>query len=308
MVILFLSSLAFAESPRALLDSGKADEAISELGKQLRDAPSGDLYNYLCRAYFELGAWDAGIPNCERAVALAPDNAVYHLWLGRIYGEKADHAGFLSAAGLAKKVRGEFERAVELDPTNWEARTDLAEFYLEAPGMVGGGKDKARAQADAIAALNPAMGHWVLARLAAKNKDMVLAEREYRAAVESSHGSARAWLNLAGFYRRAGRFDDMENALRNLETKPADFPAALADGGGMLLRLNRDLPLAARLLTKYLAGPTVEEAPAFKAHEMLGQLLEKQGDPKAAAEQFRAALTLAHSYRPAIDGLRRVGG
>ena len=114
--------------------------------------------------------WDRGIAACEKARSLDPQNSVYHLWLGRIYGEKADRAGFLSAAGLAKKVRTSFERAVELDPKNWEARTDLAEFYLEAPAIVGGGKDKARAQADALMPINPGMGHWVLARIAAKIK------------------------------------------------------------------------------------------------------------------------------------------
>ena len=65
---------------------------------------------------------------------------------------------FLKAAGLAKKVRTEFERAVEFAPNNWEARTDLAEFYLEAPGIVGGGKDKARAQADLLAAAESSHG------------------------------------------------------------------------------------------------------------------------------------------------------
>ncbi len=93
---------------------------------------------------------------------------------------------------MAKKVRTEFERAVELDPANWEARTDLAEFYLEAPGIVGGGKDKARAQAQALTPLNPAMAHWVMGRIAEKNKDDATAEREYRAAIDASHGGAHA--------------------------------------------------------------------------------------------------------------------
>ena len=53
------------------------------------------------------------------------------------------------------------------------ARTDLAEFYLEAPGIVGGGQDKARAQADQVAKLNPAKAHWIQGRLAEKNKDLI---------------------------------------------------------------------------------------------------------------------------------------
>ena len=147
-----LPSLCAATSPKELLAAGRVDEAIQTLEQRVsRSATDAESYNLLCRAYFMIDEWDRGIPACERARNLDPQKSLYHLWLGRIYGEKADHAGFLSAAGLAKKVRVEFERAVELDPESWEARADLAEFYLSAPAIVGGGKDKARAQANAIA-------------------------------------------------------------------------------------------------------------------------------------------------------------
>jgi tetratricopeptide (TPR) repeat protein len=305
-LILSFSAILAAQSAQDLLSAGRADQAIQTLEQQIHTAPTAENYNLLCRANFELGAWDAGIPACEKAVALAPDNGLYHLWLGRIYGEKADRSSFLSAAGLAGKVRTEFQHAVELSPDNWEARTDLAEFYLEAPAIVGGGKDKARAQAALLAPLNPAMSHWVIARIAEKNKDNAVAEQEYRAAIDASHGGARAWVNLAGFYRHTNRLDDMQQALRSMESSPLDRPAALVDGAGLLLRSDRDYPMAIRLVRRYIALPnTVEEAPVFKAHVLLGELLEKQGDRPAAAEEYRAALAMAHSYRQAQEGLRR---
>ena len=299
-------SVAFASgSPEDLLAAGRVDQAVQDLDRQIEVSPTAESYNLLCRAQFELDAWDAGIRDCERATELAPDNALYHLWLGRIYGEKADHTSFIHAVGLAKKVRTEFERAVEFDPNNYEVRTDLAEFYVEAPGIVGGGKDKARAQADKLASLNPAMADWVKARLAEKNKDEAAAEREYQAAVTDSHGGARAWLNLAGFYSRKGRLDDMERALRSLESSRLDHPAALADGASIVLRTGQDYDLGVRLLQRYLATKTVEEAPAFKAHVMLGELLERQGNASSAAEEYRIALGMAHNYSLAQDGLKR---
>jgi tetratricopeptide (TPR) repeat protein len=295
------------QTPQELLASGRVDQALQTLEQQIHSAPTAEAYNLLCRAQFELGAWDEGIPDCEKAISFAPDDGLYHLWLGRIYGEKADRAGLLTAMGLAKKVRSEFERAVELSPNNWEARTDLAEFYLEAPAIVGGGKDKARAQAALLAPLNPAMAHWVTGRIAEKDKDFAAAEREYRAAIDASHGGARAWVNLAGLYRHLNRFDEMEQALRSMESSPLDRPAALVDGAGMLLRTGREYSMAINLLRLYISSSnTVEEAPVFKAHCMLGDLLEKQGDHKAAAEEYRAALALAHNYRPAQDGLNRM--
>mgnify|MGYP001564492856 CR=1 FL=1 len=83
------------------------------------------------------------------------------------------------------EVRREFERAVELDPNNLEARSDLLEFYLEAPRAFGGGLDKARQQADVIARLSKAEGHSARARIAMKEKRYDHAEREYRAAIHA---------------------------------------------------------------------------------------------------------------------------
>jgi tetratricopeptide (TPR) repeat protein len=302
----FAADSVSAQSAQDLLAAGRVDQAVQALQRQLQVSPTAESYNLLCRADYELDAWDAGIPACEKAAELAPQNGFYHLWLGRIYGEKADHANFLTALGLAKKVRTEFERAVEFAPNSWETRTDLAEFYVEAPGLVGGGENKARAQAEQIAHLNPAMAHWVKARLAEKDRDAAAAEREYRAAVQASHGGSRAWLNLAGFYSRHQRFEEMDRALRQLDSSPLDHPAALVDGAAMSIRTGRNYSLAIRLLRRYIDSTTVEEAPAFKAHAMLGELLEKLGNASGAAEEYRISLAMAHNYRLAQDGLKRV--
>lgn len=302
-----LLSAHAATSPKELLAAGRADEAIQVLEQQTSH-PTGDAesFNLLCRAYFMTEEWDRGITACERARNIDPQNSLYYLWLGRIYGEKADRAGVsFAAAGLAKKVRTSFERAVELDPTKWQARVNLAEFYLDAPGIMGGGKDKARAQADALLPLNPGMAHWVLARIASKEKDAVGAEREFRAAITASHSGTRAWFELANFLFHANRLDEMEQALRTMDSSPVDRPDALMDGASLLLRTGRDYPLAVRLLHRYLSSP-VEEGPAFKAHDLLGQVLEKQGDRRAAAEEFRAALSLSRTYARAQEDLKRV--
>jgi tetratricopeptide (TPR) repeat protein len=297
-----------ADNPKDLLAEGRVDQAIEILQGQIHQAPNAESYNLLCRAYFELDDWNPAASACETAVAMESGNSFYHLWLGRTYGEKANRVNFLSASGLARKVRSEFERAVELSPGNVDARTDLAEFYLEAPAIVGGGKDKARAQANQLMPLNPALAHWVMARMAEKNKDNAIAEQEYRAAVEASHGGSRALANLAGFYRHINRINDMEQALRTLETsRNLDRPAALVDAAHMLFRTGNDYPLAIRLVRRYLSsGATVEEYPVFKAHYLLGEVLEKQGDTSAAAGEYREAIALARNFRPAQDALKRV--
>lgn len=298
---------AAADSPSDLLAAGRVDDAILSINGKLNSQPNdAGSYNLLCRAYFSVANWDRAISACERAVSLQPSSGEYHLWLGRSYGEKADSSSFLTAAGLAKKVRNEFERAVQLDPANVGAHVDLAEFYLEAPGIVGGGQDKARAQAALVAKLNPAKAHWIQGRLAEKNKDLIAAENEYRAAIGASHGGANAWLNLALFYRKNGRLDEMQDALKKAAAAPLDQPEVLVDAASTLLRANRDLPFATELVRRYLASTTVEQAPPFKAHYLLGTILEKQGDKEGAAKEYQSALMLAKDFGRAREALNRV--
>jgi tetratricopeptide (TPR) repeat protein len=309
LIILFLlgSVGAMAQSAEQLLAAGRVDDAIAALQARLKSSPNDAAsYNLLCRTYFALGSWDRGVSACEKAVALQPDNGRYHLWLGRIYGEKADKSNFLSAFGLARKVRTEFEKAVELSPGDVAARTDLAEFYLEAPGIVGGGRDKAEAQAKTLAKLDLAKADWVAGRIAQKNHDLVAAEKQYRAAVTDSRGSSLAWLNLAFYYRSAQRFDDMQDAINHAASAQINQPEVLMEAAEVLIRTGRDFPTATCLLRRYLSNSTVEEAPAFKAHYLLGTVLEKQGNAQDAAQEYRAALSLASSFSRAQEALNRL--
>src|SRR5258708_9707343 len=121
--------------------------------------------------------------------------------------------------------------------------------------MVGGGKNKALAQAELLAPLNPAMAHWVKGRIAEKNKDNSAAEKEYRAAIDASQGGARAWLNLAGFYRHTNLLDDMQQALHTMESRPLAHPAPLVHAAGMLLRTWHDAPMTIPPLHRHIRPP-----------------------------------------------------
>ena len=307
LLLIAASTASVADSAKDLLAAGRIDEAIAELTSRLSSAPAdAESSNLLCRAYYALGDWDRAESFCRKAVSILPENSGFHLWLGRVYGEKADKANFLAAAGLAGKVRGEFERAVQLDPKNLDARLDLAEFYLAAPGIVGGGEQKAREQAQFIATLNPAREHWVYARIAEHKKDSATAEREYRQYIDLSKGDAEAWLNLALFLRRQKRFDEMEQAIVKLSQSPSSKPDVLFEAAEMLYRAGRSYPFATALLHRYFAAGPVEAAPAFKVHYLLGQLLEKQGDKAGAAQEYRASLSLVRNFGLAQQGLNRV--
>jgi tetratricopeptide (TPR) repeat protein len=306
-VLLALSALASA-APTAtdLLSAGRVDEAVRSLNQQVQSNPGdAQAYHLLSRAYFHLKKWDQAISYGEKAVQLNPNNSNYYMWLGRAYGEKADEVNFLSAAGLAKKIRANLEKAVEVDGNNVAARTDLAEFYIEAPGFMGGGTDKAAVQAERLAQLDAAKSHWVNARIAEKQKDPATAEREYFAAIKASP-TADNWLSLASFYRRQNRMTDMENAVNKAMSSEMKQSNSLFDAATLLLRAGRNLSGAAGYVRQYLSLPTQnEEAPTFEAHYVLGEILEKQGDRNAATEQYRASLALAGDYKPAREALKR---
>ena len=309
LVLLTLSSslsASAADSAREMLAAGRIDETIAQLNGHLSSAPDAESANLLCRAYFALEDWDRAESSCRKAVSLDPGNSRFHLWLGRVLGEKADRANPFAAAVLAGKVREEFERAVQLNPGDVDARLSLAEFYLEAPGIVGGGEQKAREQAQSIATVDTGREHWIYARIAEKKKDYIAAEREYRQYIDFSRGDAEAWLNLALFFRHLKRFDEMEQAIVKLSQATTTKLEVLEEASGLLDRAGRSYPFAMELLHRYLATGPVEAAPAHKAHYLLGTLLEKQGDKAGAAREYRASLALVRNFGMAQQALNRV--
>jgi len=307
LLLVFSSSAIAADSPQDMLSAGRVDDAITALNQRVAANPKdAQAFNLLCRAFFQYEDWDRAESRCKKAVELDPNNSRFHRWLGRVYGEKANRANILGAAGLAGKTRDEFQRAARLDPSDSDALLDVAEYYLEAPGFMGGGEERAREQAKLLGRLSPAKEHWVYARLAEKKKDFATAEREYQRMIQAAKGDAEAWMNLGFFYRNRRRYDDMEQAFVKMNQAPMPAREVLVEAANSLLHTGRAFSFAIELLRRYFAEAPVEEAPAFKAHYLLGQLLEKQGDKIGAAAEYRAGLALARNYEPARQALKRV--
>jgi tetratricopeptide (TPR) repeat protein len=312
-VLVAFSSSGHAQEGRAALaainaalQAGEADKAIGLIGSLPQSgANSAEAQNLECRVRYTLQQWDAAAGECEQAVRLDAGNSNYHLWLGRALGERADRASFLSAFSLGKRVRTEFEEAVNLDPHNVLALSDLGEFYREAPGVVGGGLDKAENIAGQLDRLSPARAHQLRSAIAESRKDEAAAEHELRLSIQTSPHPAFQWTVLASFYEHRQRWPEMEDAIHNCTSAAAkDHTAgvALYDGAGILIRARRDPELAAKMLEDYLAGDSkTEEAPAFVAHYRLARLLEQLGDRVGAQREQAAGYDLAHEYRPPQD-------
>ena len=311
-VLLVCGDLASATEPDAvsLLQNGRANQALQVLNARIqKDANDAQAYNLMARVYFQLEQWDDAIHAAEKSVVLAPQVSEYHQWLARACGEKAEAAGPVSAFSLVRRVKSEFEKAVALDPDgkNLSARVDLAEFYIEAPYVMGGDKGKARHIADFISQHDPALSHYILAKLEEKQNARNRAENEYQAAIEASGNMAKYWVMLGSFYRRVGRADDMESAVNKSLKAKQDEGVSLFDGATLLMNGGRNFPQAMQMLRRYLSlDDPAEDGPAFQAHYFLGVLLEKQGDAKAAVAEYRAALALASDYKRAQEALARL--
>lgn len=284
----------------ALLNQGRVDEAAFVLKETVATQPhDAEVHELLCRVYYAQDMADAAVPECERATGDDPSNSNYQMWLGRAYGLKASQANMISAFGIAKKVATAFERAVALDSTNVAAMGDLGQFYVNAPGIVGGGVDKAQTLAPRLLARSPAKGHRLLAQIAQKRNDLTTAEEEFKNAIAAGK-SPEAWIDLAIFYQQHSQPDKAVLAVQSSIDVNRTKNAALYDAASILIELHRQPELAERCLREYLASSAKsDEAPAFKARMLLGNLLKQRGDSQGAQREYATALSLASKYSPA---------
>src|SRR5882672_8342898 len=158
-------------APEALLEAGHF-KRLRDWAEPLLAANPNDAQAayYVATVKEETGDADGALPLAEKAMALDPNNARYHLLVANICIRQAQKAGVFKGMGLAHRFRDEASKAASLDSKNVDAREALMEFYFEAPGMAGGDKKKAWALADEIGKIDPARGFLAQANLAGKEK------------------------------------------------------------------------------------------------------------------------------------------
>lgn len=277
-------------SANLALQQGRAEDASNLLHAWLAQHPSDPAAHLLlCRNFYAQHLIEPAVSECEAAAAAAPDNSQIQLWLGRAYGSKASAANPLVAFAIARKVRDAFERAVHLDPNNIPAASDLGEYYIQAPAIVGGGSGKARDLAARLSTLHqPAaesLNHRLLALLAEKENDLTTAESEFKRATATNIPGA--WIDLAAFYAQHSRPDAAADAVHTALTLDRIHGEILVDAASVLTEASHEPDLARRLLRQYLASPAMSDAqPAFRVHMQLGRLLDRSGDTSAAHQEY----------------------
>jgi len=280
------------------LQDGRVEDAAAFLKPILQSNPGdASAHQLLCRTYYAQDRADESVHECELAAGAGGQTnqsaSENYLWLGRAYGLKARHAGPINGFKLAKRVRISFAKSVELNPENVAALSDLGEYYVDAPSIVGGGTDKAKPLADSMMAKFPAQAHLLLARVAVEESDNPTAEAELKQVI-AIQKNTQAWVDLAAFYQAQKRKDEAVAAVRSGLAVDRTHGPAVVDAASVLIAMHREPELAEKCLRLYLASRAkTDEAPAFKVHVELSRLLTARGLSSEAGKQMAAATALA---------------
>jgi tetratricopeptide (TPR) repeat protein len=289
--------------------AGNYGSAIAALRSVISQNPaSAEAFYWLGRCYFEIHDYDNAISHGEKSVSLEPNNSVFKQWLGRAYGAKADRDKSFFAARKAKK---QFEEAVEVDPSNVDARRDLELFCIRAPWIVGGNTDEARAQAEAVAKIDAEQGFMARGMYdeqVAKRLD--LAENDYRQALAAKPRQMDDYFDVAAFFERRNKLADMMATLDTAAQVAANDPRLMIFRAEAMILSGSNLRGAEEYLKSYLAStPDRSDWPPHSAaREWLGRLYEAEGKRAEAAEQYRASLELdprRKTARERLDGLEK---
>lgn len=265
---------AQAENVRALLRSHQLGQAESAANALVAANPSEpEAYLLVGNINVAQGDVDDAVKAFEKATKLAPQNSEYQRELGDACGLAAQKAGMFSMLGWAKKCRLAYEKSVELDPANLNSRYSLMVFYQQAPGIAGGGMEKAYAQAAEIKKLDAARGRIAYATLYVGEKKFA----EASAALEET-----------------------------LKTNPDDY-AALYQVGKLAAVSGDNLNRGIAALKKCLTLPPPAGTPGYDAANWrLGNVWEKKGDKAAARAAYQAALAVNPNFQQATDALKKL--
>jgi Flp pilus assembly protein TadD len=265
------ASPAVVGQASALYQRTDYEDSLHVLAKD--PTPDADVYFLTGKNYFMLGDYKRAIEFFEKALATPSDasgNSDRELWLGRAWGRRAESSGWWMAPVLASKARQHFEKAVALDPHNHEAKNDLFDFYLNAPGFLGGGIEKAEAIAKSIATERPPESEFEQAQIADHRKDYAAAEAHLRRAMELAPYQPGRIVDLARYVAKRGRLAESDQLFEQARKLAPGLPRVAFAEAKVDIDNHRNLEQARGLLDQYLhAALTPDDPPRQEAEKLL---------------------------------------
>jgi len=346
--VFFASTFALSADGKTLLEQGHYRQlyaiAQNRLSHNSRDA---EALSWLSAIYDAQGDFDRAVQFGRRSAEAAPNSSEFHCQLADALGDRALQLGvFGGGIPLARQMRHELDRSLQLDPRNIRCLKESMGLYEQAPAIVGGSKAKARetlrriyqisssegALAEAAllqmqkrplpeiethlrraVQLNPRLYRAIidLTSILASNGYRRYAEAEYfaRLAIAAEPNRAGGYRYLAIVYAHQQRWNDLDAALAESYSHVPDNPAPYYFAAMALLETNADLPRAERYLRHYLSSePEIGAPTQGTAHWKLGLVLEKEGHLTDAARELRAAAAQNISDPAFKRDLKRIAG
>lgn len=323
-----------------LFDSGKLKEAKSFFSSYLKSNKKDAEANfYLGRIYFDEDEYGKATDWIEKAAKYDSNNSKYHMWLGHSYGRRAQSASKIRQPFLATDSRKNYEKAIEINPSNVEARESAIEFYLQAPGFMGGGRDKAEAQADAIMSLDEEAGYMAWGRVYSYYDEDENTFNNYTEAIEvfptgmgpyyrlfSYHFGKEQYAEAAEISRKQITYNDttstiyynLGNALqwsdqfdeafdayqKSLEVNP-EFYNTWYQIGRMAAVSNTHVSEGEEYLIRLISlSDQINSNTLAWAHFRLGTIYENKSSLEAAKEQYQMTLKIDKKHEEAKSALK----
>jgi len=188
-------------------------EALAEANANLREGNDDDaraiVEAYLAKteseaekAYFAgvlalaAGETESSVKQLKAAIKTDPEVAAYHARLGSSLIKRADEVNFFRKMGIYGEALGAYQKAVEVDPANIEGRMGLIYYYVYAPAIGGGSKEKAALEAKTLQEHHRWLGTEMLAFVYKQEDKLAEAVATYQTYLADHPEHVRAWLNL----------------------------------------------------------------------------------------------------------------
>jgi len=340
VLLILLSVTVFAETPDELIKAGHWKRARVMIETAYAQNPK-DVKPIVWMAQLKrvLGDLDGAQKLLEQAIAIDPNSFEAHFHLADVMGDQLSKASVLKQMSGAGKLRHEIELSVQLKPSDIDAHWGLMQYYMQAPGIAGGSKDKAREQVAAISKISPSWGFLAqaefnnhekqpaadlykqaydadpknynavlaYANLALSQKNWDLGERLGREMIQLDRGRSQGYSALAFAYVSQKKWNDLDAILADAEKNIPDSRAPFFNAGRALADTGFDNARGERYLRYYLQQePELNGTKFSRVHWRLGQIMEKSSRKADAIAEYQTAVRLEPGFEPAQKDLKRL--